>query len=355
MKNASFTHQGKRTYQEDYFYDDISEQGLYILCDGVGGAAKGAEASQLVTHTIRTMVEDKKVLPVGKAIVHQLVTTASTALKQKVQEVPEAEGMGTTLTMVYFHRNGATLAHIGDSRIYYIKPKLGKYWRTKDHSHVQELFDVGILKSEAAMASHPMNNRITRALQGKKEKDNMGEKSVEADVTNIGNVEDGDLFFMCSDGVLEAYFLDSFLEVLVDSQLELKERLAKIESVCATNSNDNNTAILIEVEKSDVVTTETKTRLSWRQISMGATDIPNAIVPIVAVNVEQNNTETEIKDTPRLNRSTFFWVILLTFVFLGILFFSGKIKNKTPAEENKVSQTEKENLSLTLDGIMTLL
>ena len=337
MKSVSFTHPGQRQYQEDYFYDNIAGQGLYILCDGVGGAAKGAEASQLVTRTICEMVEDKGVLPIGKAVVHQLITAASTALKKKVEEMPGADGMGTTLTMVFFHEAGATLAHIGDSRIYYIKPESGKYWRTKDHSQVQELFDAGILKSEAAMATHPMNNRITRALQGKIEEGNLGEKKVTAEVINIDNLEEGDLFFMCSDGVLEAYLLDSFIDILTNSELELEERLAKIKLTCAEKSKDNNTAILIEVEETEMVTSGTNDDLSWRQISMAGTDISNTLKPSRKTKAEIKNDQSESvanfkeSDTPPSKRNIFILVALLTLGILGFFFLYGKKEKNKPS------------------------
>lgn len=260
MKTLSFTQQGQRQYQEDSLYCN-PEIGLYMVCDGVGGATKGDVASKLVIHTIAALVEKESILPIQEKEVQQLVDASNQALHEKVIQNPEMEGMGTTLTLLYMHKKGVTVAHIGDSRVYFIRPSENKYWRTKDHSLVQELLDSDVLQTEEAMETHPMRNRITRALQGK-----TNSKSVKADVQIISNLKKGDLFFLCSDGVLEPYSVDSFIPKLVDNSHNLENRFEVIKSDCLEKSKDNNTCILIELKGRYFGNKNEKLNLEWRTI-----------------------------------------------------------------------------------------
>lgn len=77
--------------------------------------------------------------------------------------------MGTTLTFLCLHTNGATVAHIGDSRVYQLRPASKKspariVFRTQDHSLVNDLVKIGEITEEEAK-HHPQKNVITRAMQ----------------------------------------------------------------------------------------------------------------------------------------------------------------------------------------------
>ena len=77
--------------------------------------------------------------------------------------------MGTTLTLLYFACNGVTAAHIGDSRIYHIRPNVGLLYQSRDHSLVYDLFQAGEISYEE-MATFPQKNVITRAMSPGEEK-----------------------------------------------------------------------------------------------------------------------------------------------------------------------------------------
>ena len=239
----SYTHQGKRTGQEDFFYHN-EEIGLYIVCDGVGGAAKGDVASKLTTETIRDLVESKTLLPTDKLEVDKILKMVQDAFVSYVNENPSAEGMNTTLAMVYFHSGGVTMTHVGDSRIYYLK-KNGVVWQSKDHSVVQDLRGLGLLKTEEAMEKHPLKNWITRSINSQDE--------IDADVTNFDMLATGDVLLICTDGVLEPFSNASILPILENRTLPLELRMSQIKMKCMSHSNDNNTAILLELEDEDAL------------------------------------------------------------------------------------------------------
>ncbi|MCC6410376.1 MAG: protein phosphatase 2C domain-containing protein [Saprospiraceae bacterium] len=246
MKILQFQQQGRRTHQEDFLLLNEAA-GLFLVCDGVGGSAKGEVASSLVAHTIAGQVEKAGQATTDVSAVHQFVKEAQYALQTRLADHPEEAGMGTTLAMLRIQDGKAVVAHVGDSRVYYVKPGKGLYWRTNDHSHVQMLFDTGVLKSEEEMDRHPMRNIISRALQAKAD-----ETMVEPDVAVVQNLQPGDLFLLCSDGVLEPYTPTDFIALLGNKDLKPEEKKAALEAACAAESRDNNTCILLEIGAEDV-------------------------------------------------------------------------------------------------------
>jgi len=223
----SYIHQGKRTGQEDFLYHN-KENGLYIVCDGVGGSAKGEVASKLTTEVIRDLVQTKSMFPTNKIVVDRILKKVQEAFTEYIKNDPSAEGMSTTLAMAYFHDEGVTLTHLGDSRIYYLNAN-ENVWISKDHSFVQDLHDLGVLKTQEEMEKHPMRNWITRSMNCEDEPD--------ADVMNFDKLGAGDVFFLCTDGILEPFPNHSILPILTNRD--------------SVDSHDNNTAILLQLEKQD--------------------------------------------------------------------------------------------------------
>jgi serine/threonine protein phosphatase PrpC len=235
-----FNQQGQRPYQEDSCLADDA-LGLYIVCDGVGGAAKGNVASKFVVDTIADLVQTGQYKPTDEAVTKALVNETHRRMLLRLATHPEETGMGTTLTLLYVHENGATIAHVGDSRVYYIRPEQQTYWRTKDHSMVQELATAGVIK-ESDMKTHPMRNRITKAIQAKENID-----ICSPDCLILPSWQAGDLFFLCSDGVLEPYGEDEHVALLGKDSPDYQGVMQEISSKCAAESRDNNTAILIQM------------------------------------------------------------------------------------------------------------
>jgi len=93
------------------------------------------------------------------------------------------------------------------------------------------------------MEKHPMSNWITRSMSCEDEPD--------ADVKSFDSLGAGDVFFLCTDGVLEPFPSHSILPILTNRELPLELRLAQIKMKCSVDSHDNNTAILLQLEAQD--------------------------------------------------------------------------------------------------------
>jgi protein phosphatase len=241
MKIKSFSHKGTRSNNEDRLgYNKDS----FVVCDGMGGHANGEIASKFVVDEVLHLIE-KKPLKITKETITEILETVQQNLNKKLEKQPELLKMGTTFTGVFFTKKSIYVAHIGDSRVYVVRPAEEKIWHTWDHSLVGGLMQSGEITREKGRL-HPMSNRISKAITA-----NDNNKIVTADIVKFDAVKKGDLFFLCSDGVNEAWPEHELLALLCDVEISSETKLKQIEQQCAQESRDNNTAILIEIQADD--------------------------------------------------------------------------------------------------------
>ncbi len=256
LKAYSIWEFGKRVddkgnpHQEDSIYPThggvTNQDRLFILCDGMGGHEAGEVASATVCEAMSRSIlsavpsdEDN----FTEEILKDALIKAYDALDAKDNGTSEKK-MGTTMTLLKLHNKGCTIAHIGDSRVYHIRP--GKtaedtmiLFRTEDHSLVNELIKAGELTPEEAKLSR-QKNVITRAMQP-----HMDHRP-KADIYHTTDVAIGDYFYLCSDGMLEnmedeqlCYF---FSEEAGDDEQKVDSLLK------ATQENrDNHSAFLVHI------------------------------------------------------------------------------------------------------------
>lgn len=237
------TEKGRRDNNEDYIFplSELASSGqqLFMVCDGVGGAEKGEVASALACDSFHTyfstfLEEDDPT----EDFINRAVHYTESRFDEYVKQHPEAVGMATTLTMLYVGTSGITLAHIGDSRIYQFREGRITY-ETEDHSLVNSWVQLGkITKKEAAV--HPQRNIITRAIMG-------SDESVNADVAFVKDVQDGDVFFLCTDGVTEC-FSDEQLTELFASGKNAELIKDKIVERCFEKARDNFSFYIIPIQ-----------------------------------------------------------------------------------------------------------
>lgn len=240
---------GQRTNQEDSIAQWNNR--LFILCDGMGGHEKGEIASQTVCQSFVRWFSEH-VNPKEPFTGHQLreaLEYAYTELDNYDDGSPKK--MGTTLTLLYLHLQGITATHIGDSRIYHIRPNSsptgggkggGVLYQSRDHSLVFDLFQSGEITYEE-IASFPQKNIITRAMQP-------GEDNrMRPDNIHITDIQPGDYFYMCSDGMLEQ-MTNEELMALLSSDISDEEKRNQLIKATA-NNKDNHSAWLIHIK--DVV------------------------------------------------------------------------------------------------------
>lgn len=234
---------GQRSNQEDSIFPPFSEKpfggDLFMLCDGMGGHAAGEVASQAVCDTMSKYIEDH---PREDGLFDEDDFNAALNAAYDVLDTLDTgdeKKMGTTLTLAKFHDGGCFTAHIGDSRIYHIRPSEKRILHvTRDHSLVNKLIDLGEMTPEEARTSR-QKNVITRAMQPHQES-----RSI-ADCFNMIDLKAGDYIYMCSDGMLEQMEDRELVNILALSQSNPK----KIEVLKgATKDNkDNHSAILIRI------------------------------------------------------------------------------------------------------------
>ena len=235
-KYLSIHELGQRSNQEDSIFPaigrKIAHNDLFILCDGMGGHDQGEVASQTVCDALSEYISNNP-----NADFESALSYAYDALDAK-DSLAEKK-MGTTLTLVKFEEEGCIVAHIGDSRVYQIRPSEKKVvFVTKDHSLVNDLIDCGELTPEEAKHS-PQKNVITRAMQPHQE------RRTKADISILTDVRKGDYFYMCSDGMLEISEDQDIVNVISINKSD-EEKIEILRRV-TENNKDNHSAHLIHV------------------------------------------------------------------------------------------------------------
>ncbi len=234
---AALSHTGcvRRTNQDSWSHS--VEAALFVVCDGMGGAAGGEIASRLAIEAfgehLGSLPENRRP---AKAIT-QAVAAANRRVYARSLHQAALAGMGTTLVALVGRGEGeAAVVHVGDSRCY--RWRRGGLTRlTEDHSLVGEQMRMGVLSAQAAEAS-PVRHVITRAVGT--------QRSVEPEIQAV-QLEPGDLFLLCSDG-LTRELPDAALAVLLGRSGSLGERnAALVDAALRAGGNDNITSLLIGV------------------------------------------------------------------------------------------------------------
>jgi serine/threonine protein phosphatase PrpC len=241
---------GKRANNEDSLFPPpgaaTATDALFMVCDGVGGSEKGEIASDLACRSVAAYYQRHRVTASDDASVHNAIAFAQAEIERYGRDNPGSQGMATTLTFLHLHERGATVAHIGDSRVYHVRN--GKVlWCTRDHSYVNDLVKAGVITEEQAR-THPRRNVIMRALQG-------GEPDTRADIHHITDLAAGDYFFLCSDGILESVDENALLGIL-SAPTPDNAKMEQVRKLCEQFSNDNFTAYLVPVHSVEMLTVE---------------------------------------------------------------------------------------------------
>ncbi len=193
IEGVGFTDRGMvRERNEDAFLVE-NDLNLYVVADGMGGAAAGEVASRIFVSSAEEVFltgvrQGKSPRDLVEAAFHH----AQQRMLEHVEEFPEHEGMGCTGEVLTFDSGRFYLGHVGDSRTY--------IWRneelrllTIDHSLVQKHIDEGLITKEEG-EYYRFRNVLYRAV-GQEEK-------LEVDLISE-TVSDGDVFLLCSDGLLK--------------------------------------------------------------------------------------------------------------------------------------------------------
>lgn len=222
-------------------YDTVKAS-VYIVADGMGGAASGDMASRLAVNSLKHYFSAQQGLDLmdPRKLVSDAALYANHFILKYVSEHPAHKGMGSTLVLVLLYEGAMHLCWVGDSRCYGVKRTGGFRQLTRDHSFVQQLIDEGQLSSEAAI-DHPNRNIITRSL---------GMEELEPDYACI-DISDYSHIYLCSDGIT-TMINDADIYGIIDAHQDV--RIANQQLIKAANDAggyDNISSILISFQTED--------------------------------------------------------------------------------------------------------
>jgi serine/threonine protein phosphatase PrpC len=243
---AAATDRGRRRPSNEDAFGYSVDHGVYVVCDGMGGAAAGEVASSLAVDEMMRLLTGRDPAPseaVQSLLDHaeQAVADANAAIFSRAKHNRNLSGMGTTLVSLVTESHRAWMINVGDSRGYRIRQgradsKLEQI--TLDHSFVEEQLRLGRMNRAEASRS-PFRNVITRALGT--------QVLVTPDIFEL-ETEPGDLFLLCSDG-LTRELSDPLLEAILQRDLPLPELcLSLIKAANEAGGQDNITCLLVRAE-----------------------------------------------------------------------------------------------------------
>jgi serine/threonine protein phosphatase PrpC len=261
IEDAGQSHVGQqRNHNEDWFFTQteilkasdpsgarLQAQGLYILCDGMGGHASGEVASQLAVTSLqeyfaqhwRNELPNRECLNEGVVRANQVIFDAN-----QTKDTSGIGRMGTTLVLVLVQDLQVAVVHVGDSRLYSYSKRAGLRQLTTDHEVGQREINRGV---EPAIAyARPDAYQLTQAL-GPRNQD-----SLRPGISYHNIVEDT-VLILCSDGLSDNDLLErhtaSHITPLLSSKVNLDQGLAQlIQLANEKNGHDNITAVLVRLK-----------------------------------------------------------------------------------------------------------
>ena len=206
---------------------------LLVVADGMGGHAAGDLASRVVVAAFTDLDSDSPGDDLTSPL-HQAIRSGNEAIAELVDEDPDLDGMGTTVTAMLFDGDRMALAHIGDSRAYLYRDGV-LHQLSHDDTFVQSLVDEGRITEEEA-THHPQRNLLLRALNGS-----------DADpMLSLRQIHVGDRYMVCSDGLSSVIAAEAIADGLAEPDADTAaDRL--VELALVAGGPDNVTVIVADV------------------------------------------------------------------------------------------------------------
>jgi protein phosphatase len=232
--SAARTDAGRvRQINEDALLDEPA-RGLWAVADGMGGHAVGDLASRLVIESLAGVTAPDGLASVvadaRERLVHVNGQLRMEAARRQVQRI------GSTVVLLLARERCCGYLWAGDSRIYLCRD--GRLRQlTRDHSHVEELKARGQLTAEEAL-HHPAQHLITRAV-GATDSLQLDEDAVD--------LNDGDTFLLCSDGLSNEVSEQEILSELATGDCE-RAAARLVELALARGGRDNISAVVVHAQ-----------------------------------------------------------------------------------------------------------
>lgn len=244
-------------------YDEWHRCGhLFVVADGMGGHAVGDLASRITVDTL-PHAYFKRDAPTVQNRMQQAICAANKAINDRGRENREFEGMGTTCSVLSLSEDGATIGHVGDSRVYRVRR--GRIEQlTFDHSLQWEMIRLGRATVDNVELFHP-RNVITRCLGP--------DPLVQVDIEGPFSVEAGDHFVLCSDG-LTNHVTDAEIGQTVASLPPADSSRLLINLANCRGGSDNSTVIVVGIDSYPATVNEPTAEQTLSQVLDKTIDIP---------------------------------------------------------------------------------
>lgn len=217
-------------HQDDRYF-------LAVLCDGMGGHVGGEVASKMACSHILEFIQKNFSTQDISGLMTDAILYANDAIRREAQRDEHYHNMGTTAVCAMVIGDVFHIAHVGDSRCYRYNGRLTQL--TEDHSLVNDLLKSGSITEEEAR-HFLARNSITRAVGI--------EEWVKVDTIAV-EIEAGDLFLLCTDG-LSGYIEDEEIADVLKQPITLGEKAEMLVYLAnASGGRDNITVTLIQPEE----------------------------------------------------------------------------------------------------------
>lgn len=219
---------------------------VFAVSDGMGGAMAGEFASRITVEKItrllpRSFQQSAAGLQTDFGdIFEELFDQIHRALEFLGKSDEECTGMGATLSLCWFTPQRMYFGHIGDSRIYHLPHGGGIKQITHDDTYVGWLYRHGKI-NERELRTHPRRNVLQKALGA-------GHQFVNPQAGAVA-YESGDVFLLCTDGLIDGLFDSQLLEQMRAPSPEAASHIAQrlVETAVKNAGRDNTTALVVEV------------------------------------------------------------------------------------------------------------
>lgn len=237
----------KRTHNEDYF-SLVEDEQLFIVADGMGGHASGEVASKMAAETISEFYQrtkdqeatwpfklDRSLSYLENRLVCSVRLANLRIFETACREI-RYKGMGTTIVASMVSGDKVYFGHVGDSRSYRIR-KNEIVQLTRDHSLLEDYKEAKPDMTEEEERNFPHKNVITRAL-GMRE-------TVQVDIKSH-QIEDGDIYCLCSDGLSGMLSDEKILEIITKAD-SIERAVAELtDNANRSGGTDNITTLLLK-------------------------------------------------------------------------------------------------------------
>ncbi len=224
----------KRPVNQDRFLA-LPERGLFAVFDGVGGQRAGEVASQTAAETIEEALAHTAASS-SDQLIRRAIQFANRDIFEMAESDPAYKTMATTVALVYISGDRATVAHVGDSRVYRLEE--GHFYReTIDHTDLNDDIRAGRV-SESQAADQKDRNVINRALGV--------EAEVNVEISTV-HVRDGARFLLCSDGIYRHLADEEIAQVLAQNKDPQRAADELKRMVFERGADDNLTAVVVQV------------------------------------------------------------------------------------------------------------